>query len=449
MRNLTKYINSFSNTLGIKFIITDYAIDITITKISSIYYKPEIKSILYRLLNNYEKDYFITINGLPYCLMPDAEEHVIYTKNSGLQYAKLSICKDCKFITACPGIPKEEKTSSLPGQFIESLSPVLDLPKEIVIEVNKNCNLRCPVCFAREKQKGIGQPAKKIKNIIDEAHSLGVKDIRFTGGEPFLRKDTVDLLKHAKAKGFYVLLNTNATLLTQKRIDEFQGYVDNILISMQGCDKLTEEKLTKKGVLWKNKLNNIAKLQMSKIPTLRIGTIISTFLIYNLSKYHKLIKSLGVSEWDLYRPIFTKAIYDRHRYFDISQEQIRTILDFSDKLRLEGINVKIANAMPLCITKSKARHLELLGARYDDGHARIIFDAKGFFKPSYFINKNLGENIKAAWHHPFLKKMRSLSYLPNSCRKCNDLKWCYGGSRFWAKEYFGSYFDKDPWMRIQ
>ena len=80
------------------------------------------------------------------------------------------------------------------------------VPNEVVIEVTSSCNLACSMCFhknsfARDGRRSARElPAAHIKEIIDSAASAGVPRIRFTGGEPLLRGDLLELIAHARAR---------------------------------------------------------------------------------------------------------------------------------------------------------------------------------------------------------------------------------------------------------
>ena len=87
------------------------------------------------------------------------------------------------------------------------------------IAVNEKCNLRCIYCMP---EKGISfEPQNKlltrneIIRIVQVAAELGVNKIRFTGGEPLLRKDLVELVSgSAEISGIDSLnLTTNGVLL--------------------------------------------------------------------------------------------------------------------------------------------------------------------------------------------------------------------------------------------
>src|SRR5213083_2586342 len=59
------------------------------------------------------------------------------------------------------------------------------------------CNLECTHCInaSGPRQPWLAPlPAERARRAIQEAEALGVKEIYFTGGEPFLHKEIVPLL---------------------------------------------------------------------------------------------------------------------------------------------------------------------------------------------------------------------------------------------------------------
>ena len=393
--------------------------------------------LLYFLLNNYEDTYFITIKGLPYCLMSDASEHLVYRKDKGKKYYHDQICKKCHLINNCPGWQKSFSIDRM------KVSPVKSRPKEIVVEITTDCNLACRTC-SLYRRKTLNTGIKEVKAIIKQLKPLGIKAIRFTGGEPFLNKAIGEMLKTAKENNLYSLVNTNATVLNDSILKLLKKNADNILISLQGFNQKTDNFLTNSNQDFNRKLANIIKLK-AKVPIVRIGTVISRTLINNFDSYSKLIRKLGIDNWELYRPI----IKGQSEEFDISKKDLLNIMRKLYKLKTKGMKVKIANPVPFCISKNMDLSLAtLLGAIADDGHSRIVWDTKGYFKPSYFINKNLGKTIKGAWNNAFLQKINSLDYLPVKCKKCEYLKWCQGGNRAITKKLKDNYFLPDPLMPL-
>jgi len=115
------------------------------------------------------------------------------------------------------------------------------------------------------------------------------------------------------------------------------------------------------------------------------------------------------------------------------------------KARQKNINVFIANPIPMCLAGDLQIGKEaFFGAKFDDGHARIVRSPQGFFKPSYFLETNLGNTIQTAWAHPFLRALNRSDYLPNLCQHCPLLDTCRGGCRSMAMRTRQTALAEDP-----
>jgi len=127
----------------------------------------------------------------------------------------------------------------------------INLPHEIVIELSNKCNLNCDFCFQKQEEFHSNMLSKKdIFLLLEEISNSGISAVRFTGGEPFLRKDLKEILVKAKSLNLYVILNTNATLITEKNKNIFD-YVDLALFSLHYSQNFPV--ITEKINLLKNK----------------------------------------------------------------------------------------------------------------------------------------------------------------------------------------------------
>lgn len=428
--SLTKIVTTLErHAADIKTNKSVIAINVDLTKTDF----SKISPLLYLLLNKFEIPYLISIKGIPFCLMPDAVHHLTDEQTPGIECQKDQICRQCKYLDRCPGWVKNAKQQQRPPA-------INDLPREIVFETTTRCNLHCPICFSRKNAAEL--PPDRIKSVIDECVESGIKIVRFTGGEPLLYNHITEALAYAKNNGRRVILNTNATLITKQDQQLLNNYVDDILISLQGFNQTSEHRLTQSKVDFQQKLHTIVQLQ-KVIPLVRLGTIISRTVINNFEKYCHLVNSLHIKNWELYRPMFTT----NDEEYQITPADITQLMQHIKSKRQQGRDIMIANPLPFCMTDTMdLSHHVLTGAEFDDGHSRLVVDARGFLKPSYCIHENLGNTIKEAWDNPFALKMRSLDYLPDQCQQCHALRWCKGGSRHWAKIHNGSYFQPDPLM---
>ncbi len=88
-----------------------------------------------------------------------------------------------------------------------------------VWEVTGRCNLKCDHCHARGGE-GDGKDELTTEEgksrVIDAlADVADFKSLIFSGGEPLVREDIFELIAHAKMRGFYPIVATNATLITK------------------------------------------------------------------------------------------------------------------------------------------------------------------------------------------------------------------------------------------
>jgi len=96
--------------------------------------------------------------------------------------------------------------------------------KELWFHTGTICNLSCPFCLEGSKpgDDRINKVTfEDVKPFIDEALNLGVEKFSFTGGEPFVIKDMVDILDYALDHRPCLVL-TNATGPLQRRFEDIQ-----------------------------------------------------------------------------------------------------------------------------------------------------------------------------------------------------------------------------------
>ena len=189
-------------------------IELELTKqVEDLPFLPNIVPYLYQLMD-YEPYFQVEIRDFPFCLIK--LESIDYIKSKQLG-EKTKACQDCLWNNKCAGFPKGY-LAKYDSQEIRSMP---DLPWEVMIEVEPRCNFNCQFCFNQISFAQKGRNIKSfstayVKKIIDGLAKAEIKIIRFTGGEPFLRKDIFQLLKYAKNRGLEVRLNTNTSLINQK-----------------------------------------------------------------------------------------------------------------------------------------------------------------------------------------------------------------------------------------
>lgn len=89
--------------------------------------------------------------------------------------------------------------------------------RELWIHTGTACNLACPFCLEGSKPGDTripGMSLNELKPFIHEAVDMGVEQFSFTGGEPFVIRDFVNILDYAsRHKPCFVLINGTRVLM--------------------------------------------------------------------------------------------------------------------------------------------------------------------------------------------------------------------------------------------
>ena len=101
-----------------------------------------------------------------------------------------------------------------------------------------HCNQKCLHCYAAgQTEADVPElTTNEWKYIIDRLKNIGIPQITFTGGEPTMREDLVELIDHAQ--WFVTRLNTNGVRLTKELCDELMfASLDSVQITFYSIDE--------------------------------------------------------------------------------------------------------------------------------------------------------------------------------------------------------------------
>jgi hypothetical protein len=104
---------------------------------------------------------------------------------------------------------KHERRASVPFERLDTLW----------INTGTLCNITCRNCYIESSPANdrlVYVTAAEVAPFLDEAARLGTREIGFTGGEPFLNPEFLDMVADALARGFSALVLTNAMLPMQR-----------------------------------------------------------------------------------------------------------------------------------------------------------------------------------------------------------------------------------------
>jgi len=111
------------------------------------------------------------------------------------------------------------------------------------------CNLRCSYCPVRNptgspifpfcrRTREVG--TEEAKRMVAEAAELGVLWMSFSGGEPLLREDLEEVAGEGRERGMVTILDTNATLVTERRARNLARVFEVAVVSLQGMEEVND-----------------------------------------------------------------------------------------------------------------------------------------------------------------------------------------------------------------
>lgn len=101
----------------------------------------------------------------------------------------------------------------------------------MTLSLTNRCNFRCTYCDIPLQHSDEMDTAGWIK-AIDELQAGGMGRASIIGGEPLLRKDVGDIVRHLKRRGVHASLNTNGWLITE-RLDDV-AELDLVCVTLDG-----------------------------------------------------------------------------------------------------------------------------------------------------------------------------------------------------------------------
>ena len=123
---------------------------------------------------------------------------------------------------------------------------------DLRVSVTPRCNYKCFYCDPLGE--GFGDPrgtvsVDEVNRVVQAAVELGMRSVRFTGGEPLLRKELPEMVRYAKheAEVADVALTTNASLLARRLDALLDAGLDRVNISLDAVDPDAFRATTKGG----------------------------------------------------------------------------------------------------------------------------------------------------------------------------------------------------------
>ncbi len=263
----------------------------------------------------------------------------------------------------------------------------------IRISVTKRCNLNCFFCH-REGIKGEEDTfyPEDFENLFKVAKELGIKKVKFTGGEPLERDDLEDIIKRAKNYFEDVSLTTNGTKLKGRAKDLYLAGLNRINISLQSLKPEIYRRITGRDML-KNVLEGIEDARNTPLNPIKINYVImkglndSEFLdMINFVKNSNMI--LQVIELEVPREGENSPWYQKyHVTLDEIEKYLRSLSPEIRRNPLHNREVFTVKNDGISYTVELVKPMH--NTEFCMNCTRIRFTYDGKLKPCIFRNDNL------------------------------------------------------------
>jgi MoaA/NifB/PqqE/SkfB family radical SAM enzyme len=104
-------------------------------------------------------------------------------------------------------------------------------PFQMTFSLTNRCNFKCEYCDIPLQRRDELDTAEWCR-MIDELSAAGMGRASLIGGEPLLRSDAGEIIRHLGARGIHAAMNTNGWFV-QDRIDEVAG-LDLVCVTLDG-----------------------------------------------------------------------------------------------------------------------------------------------------------------------------------------------------------------------
>lgn len=349
-------------------------------------------------------------------------------------------------------------------------------PLFVCWEMTKACNLSCRHCRARAIKRALpGELSLEDgKKLIDQILDFGepYPAMLFTGGDPLMRPDLMELIAHARDRGIYTAVAASVTnLLNRETMKQFRDLDVGVMsISIDGSDPETHDNLRGVPGTWRR---SVEVLREANDIGLRIQ-INSTVMRSNLTQLADLFFMAldnHVAAWEVFFLVRTgrgaalenpspEEVEDVMKFLVFAAgygipvrtsegPHYRRVLRESQMGGLNGgalYTMLVERLMVLAgkPTMEAPRHLNSTG----DGRGVMFVSYNGKINPSGFLQADLGkfpeESIVDVYRdNGTFMDLRDPLKLRGKCGKCQYRVNC-GGSRSRAFVETGDLMESDP-----
>ncbi len=302
-------------------------------------------------------------------------------------------------------------------------------PYRMDLALTYRCNNDCQHCYNARLRSYPELSTENWKKIIDRCWDLNIPHLIFTGGEPTLREDLVELIRYAEEKGQITGLNTNGRRLRDK--DYIQQLVnaglDHVQITLESHQEEIHDQMVSLPGAWKQ---TVAGIQNAVDSPLYVMTN-TTMLKDNYSSMQETLEflgNLGVPTVGLNALIYSGRGKDVGT--GLAEDELKPLLTLAKQItQKQGQKLIWYTPTLYCHFNPLEMDLGIKGCTAALYNMCIEPDGGVLPCQSYYqqLGNLLKDSWKSIWEHDLALSLRERSYVPGECQTCSLLEECGAG----------------------
>jgi PqqA peptide cyclase len=329
-------------------------------------------------------------------------------------------------------------------------APTLDPdPLGLLAELTHRCPLGCPYCSNPTQYEPVeGELAtEEWRRVFEEAADLGVLHALFSGGEPMLRADLVELIAAADGSGLYTNLITSGLGLTPRRAEELKGAgLDSVQISFQSDQADLADRIA--GVPAHAAKLRAARLVRELGLPLTINAVIHRHNIDRVEDVIRLAESLGAHRLELANVQFYGWAYRNRDALlpDLAQVRRAEAIAAEAGARLAG-RMTILYVRPDYFDDRPKACMGGWGRRYLTvaPNGAVLPCPTAWSIPGLRFDEVRQRSLEWIWRESeAFNRFRGTGWMPEPCRSCDRREVDFGGCRCQAALLTGDTAATDP-----
>ena len=312
------------------------------------------------------------------------------------------------------------------------------------------CNMYCQHCYRDAGVKAAEElSTDEAKKLLDGIAKTGFKIMIFSGGEPLMRPDILELVEYAARLNLIPVFGTNGTLITADMAQKLKAAgAKGMGISLDSLDKAKHDKFRSFAGAWDGAVSGMENCRAAGLP-FQIHTTVMEWNRHEIENITDFAVKIGAKAHHFFFLVPTG------RAESIEAESLRTAAyeDVLTRIMKKQQTVDI-ELKPTCAPqfiriagelniKTRFRRGCLAGLSY------CIVSPKGKVQPCAYLNMELGDvrekPFDVIWKESkVFRRLRTLDY-GGGCGACRYKNGC-GGCRARAAYYHGgNYMAEEPW----